>query len=267
MDGIENAEVVGEYVAWLASWASERTIEARRTFIRGRLEDWGGIEGMTPENIGAFLGRPNLKRWSKATYHAHLKSFCEWLVATERLAESPIVAVRAVKRPAPKPRPLSEAQVDRVLSVVQGETRDQIQLALLQGLRVSEIAKIRGEDVEADSLRVIGKGDKEETLPCHPDIWQMAQRYPRSGYWFTGPDNGHVRPQLVSRTVGTLFRAIGIEGSIHRCRHTYGTRLLRAGVNIRIVQKLMRHTNLETTATYTAVDENEMNDAIRLLSA
>ena len=67
--------------------------------------------------------------------------------------------------------------------------------------------------------------------------------------------------------MGKLFTALGISGSIHRVRHVYGTRLLRAGVNIRVVQKLMRHSSLATTATYTAVDESEMRSAIETLRA
>jgi integrase/recombinase XerD len=60
---------------------------------------------------------------------------------------------------------------------------------------------------------------------------------------------------------------MGISGSIHRCRRVYGTRLLRAGVNIRTVQQLMRHSNLDTTAAYTAVNEVELRNAIDMLTA
>jgi Phage integrase family len=49
---------------------------------------------------------------------------------------------------------------------------------------------------------------------------------------------------------------------VHRCRHVYATRLLRSGVNIRVVQQLMRHASLQTTAAYTAVDEDELRDAV-----
>ena len=59
----------------------------------------------------------------------------------------------------------------------------------------------------------------------------------------------------------------GIEGSLHRCRHTYATELLRAGANIRVVQTLMRHASLSSTQIYTAVDENERREGIRRLGA
>jgi len=259
--------IVAGYATWLHSWgASQRTVDAREGLARSRLLAWG-LEGITVENITGFLARPGLKPWTRSTYHANLTCFCAWLVAAGYLEDDPMPGVRKPKRPAPRPRPLTEAEVARVLAAVEGSVRDWILLALLAGLRASEIAKIRGEDVTADGIYVVGKGGKAETLPCHDDLWAMAERYPTRGYWFPGPDEGHFRPQQISLIVGKLFHAMGIEGSIHRCRHVYGTRLLRAGENIRIVQKLMRHSNLDTTATYTAVDEDELRAAINRLSA
>lgn len=268
-EGARVKRIIDGYETWLRSWASERTTKARVTLASARLREWG-VSGFTVDNITEFLGRPTVSgrpksKWSKATYHAHLKDFCAFLVAAGHLDESPMGDVRAVKRPKNRPRPLSQVDVDRVLSVVTGGTRDQLLLAMLAGLRVSEIAKIRGEDVAADGIYVMGKGEVDAVLPCHPDLWAIAQRYPREGYWFPGTDDGHINSQQISATVGRLFHSMGITGSIHRCRHYYGTTLLRNGEHIRKVQKLMRHANLETTAGYTAVDEDELRGAIARL--
>jgi integrase/recombinase XerD len=269
-------QILTEYRAWMESWgASERTIKARVTMARGRLNDWG-LGGFTQENVQTFLARPRrmadgterpMSQWTRSTYHTHIAEFCAWLVATDRLVESPMPDVRKPKRPTGIPRPLTERDVERVMSVAVGRTRTWIMLALYAGLRASEVAKIRGEDVAADGIYVLGKGNKPEVLPCHDALWAIAQGYPREGYWFPGSDDGHVPGQQVSLIVGRMFHGMGIDGSIHRARHTYGTRLLREGVNIRTVQKLMRHANLNTTANYTAVDEHELRAAINRLSA
>lgn len=257
--------LVLDYAEWMRSWsASERTVTARCTLAKARLLDWG-LDGLTPEHIQTFLANPEFSRWTRATYHAHLKSFCEFLVAGRHLDLDPMNDVRKGKRPKSYPRPLSEEEVSRVLAAADGRTRDWIVLALASGLRAHEIAKIRGEDVTADGVYVKGKGEIEATLPCHPDIWAMSERYPRRGYWFPSPYGGHIQSDTVSIGVGKLFDGLSIEGSVHRCRHVYGTRLLRAGVNIRRVQTLMRHATLETTALYTAVSEDELRDAINLL--
>lgn len=264
-DGV--AQIVHEYETWMRSWgAASRTVEARVTLARSRLKAWG-LDGFSPESVERFLAGPPppkkpWSKWTRATYHGHLRDLCAWLAAQGYIPEDPMGEVKSPRRPKPAPRPLTETEQRRVLSVVEGETRDWILLALLAGLRVSEVARIRGEDVSADGIYVLGKGGSEAVLPCHPDLWDMAQRYPRHGYWFPGSEDGHIPSQRISAAVGKLFSALGIKGSIHRCRHSYATSLLRNGENVRRVQKLMRHANLETTAAYTAVDEDELKGAV-----
>jgi integrase len=213
----------------------------------------------------ADLVRHERSDWTISTYHTHLTTFSEWLVSSGRLDHDPMADVRVPERPKSEPNPLSDADLNRVLAAATGITRDWILLALHAGLRAHEIAKLRGEHVQVEGIRVTGKGRKVVTLPCHPVIWDMAQRYPRSGYWFPAADGGHIPMPQVSGGVGTFFTGLGLEGGIHRVRHSYCTRLLRAGVHIRKVQKLMRHANLATTAGYAAVDEDELRDAILML--
>jgi integrase/recombinase XerD len=225
--------------------------------------EWGA--DFTVENIQAFLGRPELGPWSRATYYAHLKDFCAWLASNHYLPEDPMPQIRPPGRPKSEPRPLSETEVALVLEAADGRLRDWLLLALLAGLRVHEIAKLRGEDITDNGLYVMGKGAKGVTLPVHEDLRALAERYPRRGYWFPSPQGGHLGAETISGAVSRFFDELGIEGSIHRARHTYATRLLRAGNNLRVVQKLMRHANLQTTAGYTAVDEDELAAAIASL--
>lgn len=262
------SNIVTDYEAWLRSWgASESTVRTRCKIARGRLAEWGGPAGFTVENVQAWLGRPDLAKWTRSTYNTHLRELCKWLVAAGHLAADPMEDVRRPGRPSSLPRPLSEAEVARVLKVARGRQRTWIILGLHAGLRAHEIARIRGEHVTAEGIYVQGKGGKREHLPIHPDIWAEAQRYPHHGWWFESArvPGSPILPDTVTNYTSKLFLELGIAGSIHRCRHTYGTRLLRAGVNIRKVQKLMRHSSLETTATYTAVDEDELRAAVALL--
>ncbi|HET6917185.1 MAG TPA: site-specific integrase [Acidimicrobiales bacterium] len=260
--------LVADYERWLRSWgASPKTIKARVNLARGRLRAWT-LTGVTTDNITVWLGREGLSHWTRATYHANLKDFCSWLVATDRLDANPMddPTIKKPKRPRSRPRPLTEAEVVRVLETARGRTRDWLILALCAGLRAHEIAKLRGEHVSREGIYVSGKGGAEDTLPCHPDIWEMATRYPQRGWWFPNRQHtDHVTADVVTVAVSRLFDELGIDGSIHRLRHVYGTRLLRSGTNIRKVQRLMRHATLETTAVYTAVDEDELRDAIFML--
>jgi len=167
------------------------------------------------------------------------------------------------------PRPLTPAQVGVVLAAAtNANLHAWLTLGLYAGLRAHEIAKIRGEDVEEDQLFVFGKGGQGKFLPTHQMVWELAQSRPRAGWWFPScSSTGHVTSMSVTTLTSRLFKANGIEGSIHRCRHTYATQLLRAGVNVRVVQSLMRHASLNSTMIYTAVDEGERRDAINRLVA
>lgn len=271
-----DAAALAAYVTWLHSWAANRTVKARHVFIAARLRQWGGLSGFTEDNVLAFFAEIAERHheqgvksaWTIPTYHNHLSDFSAWAVAAGHIEVDPMANIRKQRRPKSRPRPLSDPEVERALGAATGRVRDWMLLALLAGLRVSEIAAMRGEHVGTGGLYVEGKGGSVEVLPMRPELREMALRYPSSGYWFPGSDRGHVRGNYVSRHVAEVFRSVGIvEGSAHRLRHTYGTRLLRSGVNIRKVQKLMRHANLETTAGYTAVDEDELQAAVDMLPA
>lgn len=274
MKNADIVAVVSEYETWMRSWgASDKTIAARTTLARARLRKWG--LDFDSDTIANWLAEPSemtgrdKSKWTKATYHAHLTDFCAWLVTRSYLEVSPMDEVRSPRRPKSSPRPLSEGEIERVLGVATGRVRVWVLLAMLAGLRAGEIAALRGEDIDQEGLYVLGKGETKVTLPCHPDLWEIAQTYPRQGYWFPASHGrgGHLDAQRVSAQISQFFSALGIEGSIHRCRHVFGTRLLRSGVNIRVVQKLMRHASLATTAAYTAVDEDEMRAAVNRLHA
>ncbi len=260
-----------QYETYLRSWqASDLTIRARLTLARGRLREWG-LDGFTVDNVQAFLatdrhGQPR-KKWTTATYYNHLVDLCNFLVAAGRLDESPMARVKQVRRPHSKPRPLLDHQVDAVLDLTRGVVRDWALIGLLAGFRSFETAKVRGDHFSEAGLFVHGKGDLEATLPIHDELQLMRDRYPETGFWFPGPEDGHVRSTKISTTFGTIFSALEIEGSYHRLRHTYGSRLIRGGVNVRVVQRLMRHSSLDSTAAYLEVVGDEEWDAIRVLSA
>jgi integrase/recombinase XerD len=268
---MKETDLVDGYERWMRSWdASERTIEARTTLARSRLVAWG-LPGFTPGNVQGFLGTPGWSRWTRATYHAHLKSFCEYLVAAGYLEESPMDDVRRVSRPRSLPRPLSDAEIALAIENAKAHPDSRIlewlTLARRAGLRCHEIAKLSGQDLTERGLYVLGKGGKEAVLPIHPEIAAIGMRRPARGWWYPSPYGGHLQADSLSAAVSTFFSSLGITGSIHRVRHNFGTDLLRSGADLRVVQELMRHSSLATTAVYTAVDSDRLAAAIGRLPA
>lgn len=256
------------YSDWmLAHGLRPNTIKQRVEFAVSRLRDWG-----TWDLSSVFLADwiSQYTGWTALTYHSHLSSIYRWLIDTQQIASNPMAIIRKPPTPQPKPKPLSPSAQAAAFDGVTGHLRAWMLMALLAGLRVHEIAKFRGEDIDAATIFVDGKGGKAASVPTHPDLWALAQEYPRRGLWFPSPARPGMSysPDHISGQIADRFRAVGIEqGSVHRLRATYGTTLVRSGANLRIVQTLMRHSSLATTEHYLGVDEDERMAAIRLLAA
>ena len=271
-------ELLGQYDRWMQSADhSPRTIKQRLRMASWVLERWPDPGQATAADILDWLGsmRKNdgqpLARWTKATYHGHVRAFFSWLANADHIHSDPMTS-KLVKRPKTHdgvPRYLSPAQVDRALDAATGNVRAWLLLALRAGLRASEIAAFRGEGIAEDYIILTGKGDREAAIPTHPDLWDLAQTYPRRGWWFPSPEHdGHVAGNSVTVLVGRHFRRPEVDipkGSIHRCRHTYATNLLRDGANTLEVQQLMRHNSPATTAIYAKVGEDKLRAAINRL--
>lgn len=269
--GETNSDVIdlGAFAGWLRSWgAAQTTITARTGVLAAVLERWHPIT-VTSMELAAWLGNPEWSAWTRETYFSHLRSLFDWLRITGQRADDPTRDMRRPSAPRGKPRPLSPGQVRQVLDAATGDLRTWFLLGMLAGLRAHEIAKLRGEDVTESGLYVVGKGGQGAMLPTHSDLWALAQSYPRVGWWFPSPRaaSGHVHAKQVTNKTTALFGSLGIEGSSHRARHTFGTNLLRGGANIRVVQELMRHASLATTQGYLDVDDDERRAAIDGLAA
>jgi integrase/recombinase XerD len=271
-------EYLGKYDRWMQSAGhSPRTIKQRLRMAAWVLEQWPDPGKPSAADILDWLGsmrkkdgRP-LARWTKATYHGNVRAFFEWLANADHIHEDPM-ASKLVKRPKTRnsiPKPLSAAEEERALAHAHDNVRAWLLLALRAGLRASEIAAFRGEWISEDFIIWRGKGDVEAAIPTHPELWALAQTYPRRGWWFPSPEHdGHIAGNSVTVLVGRHFRSPDVDipsGSIHRCRHSYATDLVRRGVNLKRVQTLMRHSSLTTTSGYAAVDEDELRAAINLL--
>ena len=250
------------YEEWMIGRGlASTTIQKRLALYRERARAWETWD-QPPERLASWLAE--FDGWTRLTYHSYLTSIYEWLVATGSAVVNPMPGIKKPPSPRPRPRPLTDRQLDDVLTTATPRVRAYLLLGYLAGLRAHEIAKMHGRDITETGLFVLGKGQRSETLPTHPLLWELAQAFPRDGYWFPSPvaTREHVLAESVTVRVSHLFRSLGIEGATHRARHTYATTLLRGGANLRVVQELMRHSSLATTALYLGVDEDERRAAI-----
>lgn len=273
----DSTQLLARYDRWMQSTDRADKTRAMRLGIAEKvLRLWPDPEDATTAELTEWLGAMRnertgepLSRWSRATYYSGVKAFFRWLAAVGAVSIDP-TASDLFERPRPAkgvPKPLTPAEERAALEAARGNVRAWLLLALREGLRAHEIAKVRGEDVTEDHFYVKGKGGKDAYLPTHPEVWSLAQQYPRRGYWFPSPKHaGHVSADTVTIVTGRLFRKVDIPtGSIHRARHSFATTLRRRGVDIHDVQKLMRHESLATTEIYTQAADDQLRTAINLL--
>jgi site-specific recombinase XerD len=132
------------------------------------------------------------------------------------------------------------------------------------GLRISEAASLEVGAIDSANMliRIIGKGNKERRVPLPQPVladlrslW-LTHRNPR---WLFPTRRGTKLADhaVLCRTFKAAARAAGItqRATPHALRHSYATRLLENGVDTRVVQILLGHANIATTAVYTHLAE------------
>lgn len=214
---------------------------------------------------------------SRARKLSCIKSFYKYLHIKVHLLEKDIAKdLEMPKTPKSLPRYLELQEAQMLLNSVSGKEkeRDYLMLMILLncGLRVSELQNIKLRDIKGDTLTVTGKGNKERQLFLNDATKQALQ-----DYLSVRKDNRCESLLLSSRgtplsvagiqyTMKNLFRKAGLDAtklSTHKLRHTAATLMYKHGkVDIKTLQKVLGHENLNTTEIYTHTDDSMVRDAI-----
>lgn len=249
-----------------AGWTTA-TLRTRRVPL-GIFRRWVGVGllDVTPMHCARFLA--GYSGWTQATYFSSLRAFFGWAHKMGLRTDDPMLPVTRPRLPRSAPRPVTTQALEEAYAAAHRRARVYILLAAYAGLRVHEIAKVRGEDVDRDegTFRVIGKGGVEAVIPAHPRLLTGTRGCPDAGFWFPAAD-GHVAAGSVSQTIGRAFARAGHpDVTAHQLRHWFGTNVLRsAGGNLRVAQELLRHASPATTAIYTLVEDRERREAVQRL--
>lgn len=263
--------LIEEWILWqLSARRSVKTVNERarviQQFIDGVKVDPLAVQAM--DIVRWTAGRTSWSPSTAATYHSYLSSWHKWLCLTDRREDNPMRKLSSPRRPDRAPRPVADDALVRLLTAaMHHRTRVMITLAAVAGLRVGEIAKVKGEDIDIEGRKiyVIGKGNKRAWIPLHPLLIEAAATMPQRGWWF--PANSrrpgeHVHPKSVSDIIGAAMRRARINGTPHALRHWYASTLLDDGADLRTVQELLRHSSIQTTQVYTKVKDSRRVEAV-----
>ena len=215
---------------------------------------------------------------SRARKLSAIKSFYKYLtIRTKQLQENPVADLEYPKLRKSLPKYLTMEQSAALLSAVSGtnEIRDYaiLMLFLNCGIRRSELVGLNITDVYQDRIRVVGKGNKERIVyfgtACRKAIdAYMAERNKMvlsDNRALFGSRNGNrISVTAVHRLVEKALKQAGLDASqfsAHKLRHTAATMMLSGGVDVKTVQEVLGHENLNTTQIYTHIESTELKIA------
>lgn len=250
------------FSAWLAA-------RKRRTFP----EEFGTIQSFLKEQ-NATKAPASVSRMISA-----LRKFYRFLLREGAISADPMTKIDTPKRAQHLPATLSSQEVDDLMAKPDTDKplglRDRaiFELMYATGLRVSEVVDLRLDQLHLamNLLQVTGKGDKERLVPISPQATQWVDRYLQEARpkllkrvqpknVFVNFHGGPMTRQGIWKNLKAYIASIGIEKDVtpHTLRHSFATRLLENGADLRVVQELLGHSDISTTQIYTHLSNQHL---------
>lgn len=211
-----------------------------------------------------------------------VRSFFDYLLLKrELIASNPAADIDAPRLRKTLPVYLNEPDAVKLLDAVRGPYAERdfcILLLLLScGMRVSELAGLNLKDINGETVRVLGKGNKERILYLNPACQQAIRDYllARDGTnvqpkdqdaLFLSRNHRRISVDSIQILVKRTCSAAGLDPerySPHKLRHTAATLMLQNGVDVRTLQEVLGHESLNTTQIYTHIDNEGLRTAAR----
>jgi integrase/recombinase XerD len=237
-------------------------------------------------NFAAFLGRSpdtatseDLRRFQlhmakqqigAATINSAIAALRFFFIVTLERPDL-VRPLRLVNEPRKAPVVLSREEVARLLEAAPGlKYKAALSVAYGAGLRVSEVANLKVSDIDRErmTLRVEqGKGQRDRYVMLSPRLLELLREWwhaARPQVWLFPGQNpiNPVTARQLNRAVTAAKDLAGISKRVspHTLRHSFATHLLEQGADIRVIQVLLGHAKLETTALYTRVAVSTIRD-------
>lgn len=228
-----------------------------------------------PLNPDSVFTEYGIESSSRSRKLSAIKSFYKYLtVRTKQLQENPVADLEYPKLRKSLPKYLTISQASALLQAVSGQNakRDYaiLMLFLNCGIRRSELVGLNISDVYEDRIRVVGKGNKERFVYFGSSCRKAIDAYmvERNKMVLTdnralfGSRNGNrISVTAVHRLVDKALLKAGLDTtqfSAHKLRHTAATMMLSGGVDVKTVQEVLGHENLNTTQIYTHIENTEL---------
>ena len=221
---------------------------------------------------------PGISAAARARKLSSLKSFFKYLtIRTRQMTNNPVIDMEYPRLRKSLPKYLTLEQSSALLKSVSGTNarRDYaiLMLFLNCGIRRSELVGLNLTDIYEDRVRVIGKGNKERIVYYGTACRKALDAYliernkivlSDNRALFGSRDGNRISVSAVHRLVKKALLKAGLDStqfSAHKLRHTAATMMLSGGVDVKTVQEVLGHENLNTTQIYTHIENAELRVA------
>jgi len=271
-----NEKLMKRYFACLlVDGRSKGTITTYSSYIR-RLSETirKPFTEMSSYDIRFFLAMEQergISAKSRDTRRACFLSFFQWMADDEIIDKNPVSKLKPIKCPKVVRKPFSDVEIDALRSACKTiKQRAIVEMLLSTGVRVAELSNMEIRDVNMDTLAVHvvhGKGEKERITYMTPVAAKYLIQYldgRQDGFLFTNLYKEQMGTGGIRRVLKVLGERAGIDNvHPHRFRRTFATKLVKRGMEIQEVQRLLGHSDLNTTMTYVCMDDTNLQTSYK----
>ena len=252
-----------------------RDLDQFQTYLAAQnIDSWKAVTYNLVSGFAAQRHRQGRKSRTIQRELSSIRSFYQYLIRNDLVAQNPALEVRAPKPDKPLPKTCDAETIDRLLQLSDDSDGLQVrdvaifELIYSSGLRLAELVNIDLDDFDLAQkhLIVTGKGNKTRHLPIGgkavtalrrwlklrqdycPDVHQKAL--------FLSKQGKRISPRNVQDRLKALIRRQALDQNLspHMLRHSFATHMLESSSDLRAVQELLGHVNIATTQVYTHLD-------------
>lgn len=275
-----DAESAGILQEWTYSMQAQdlspKTIRERLIAMETVAREVGPFTTLTKRELVRWMAGKQWANSTRAQRRADYHTFFTWLQDEELRLDNPGAKLPRVATRTTEPNPFTVESINTLLtSGMYKRTRAMVLLHYYLGLRVSEIARVHGSDIDrsARTITTVGKGRKVVRMPIPEQLWELVQEMPVDSYWFPNREDnalfkageGHIKGNSVSDTLGKAIRRAGLKHRPHQLRAATATEMHRAGVSAFTIQNGMRHSMMQTTTKYLLVEPEQLRAGLDML--
>ena len=283
--------LIDEFILWLTAERRYSPLTVRN--YRRDVDDFVAFCGVTHDTFAPnSIKREDIEEWmvylgeerklkvtSVNRTMASLRTFWRWMLAHGHVDKDLMKTLHQYKAPKRLPTFVPDSRMEDLLAELREDIasddferlRDALIILLIYtaGLRLSELVEANTSDIAADyiSLRVMGKGRKVRIQPLLGSLGEVLKKYfiqislqnictTQKKALILSKKGERISRRTVERIVDRKLKGVGIQGktSPHVLRHTFATRVLNEGGDLREIQELLGHSSLKATQVYTHLD-------------